>query len=99
MMRTRSFDDKTPSLSQVVPDVGSRQRGRIHGENVVDVPCERAAIASAVRAAAAPERRRACANMTNPYGDGHAASRIVEVLRTVSWERLRRKHFVDIRYS
>lgn len=63
----------TPSVN-----IGSRQHGRDRGENVIDVDYERGEIVAAVRmhlkhGRYAPDHR---------YGDGNAASRIVEVLRT-----------------
>ena len=69
------------SFELPVVNVGSRQRGRSHGANVVDVPPEREAIAAAVRRAVAPEFRAGLRGLQNPYGDGRAAERIAAVLR------------------
>jgi GDP/UDP-N,N'-diacetylbacillosamine 2-epimerase (hydrolysing) len=66
-----------------VVNVGDRQRGRERGPNVVDVPARRDAIAGAIRAALFGPRPRA----GNPWGDGRAGERIVELLATLPAER------------
>ena len=79
-----------------VVNIGDRQRGRVHGCNVIDVPCERTAIAAAIERALDAEMRRGLAGMTNPYGDGHAVERIVGTLRDAPLdERLVVKRFYD----
>jgi len=64
-------------------NVGIRQRGREHGANVLNAEAETGAITAAVRRAMDPAFREALRGMVNPYGEGRAAERIVEVLRTV----------------
>ena len=77
-------------------NVGSRQRGRLRGANVIDVEPLREDILRGIEAAQAlPFRVRARA-AANPYGDGHAAPRIVDVLRSVPIDaRLIQKRFSD----
>jgi UDP-hydrolysing UDP-N-acetyl-D-glucosamine 2-epimerase len=61
-----------------VVNIGSRQGGRERGDNVIDAPHERAAIAAAVRRQVAHGRYP----MDAVYGDGHAGPRIAECLAT-----------------
>jgi UDP-hydrolysing UDP-N-acetyl-D-glucosamine 2-epimerase len=70
------------SASFALPTVntGMRQQGRERARNVLDAPANAEAIASAIDRARSPEFRASLAGMTNPYGDGHAAERIVQVL-------------------
>lgn len=75
------------SFSLPVVNVGDRQRGRIHGENVIDVPCTRDAILTAMRAAAASSFRDRIRGMQNPYGEGNAAKAIVDILRRTPFDR------------
>ena len=87
---------EAPSFRLPVVNVGSRQHGRTRAANVIDVEPERTAIASAIDRAIDPGFRRSLDGLVNPYGDGHAAARIVEVLTTVPIdERLLRKRFED----
>jgi len=57
-------------------NIGSRQRGRDRGGNVVDVGCDRAEIVAAVRAQIAHGRYAS----DHLYGDGRAGGRIASVL-------------------
>jgi UDP-hydrolysing UDP-N-acetyl-D-glucosamine 2-epimerase len=66
-----------------VVDVGNRQRGRIHAANVVHADPETAAIGDALAYATSDQFRSGLAGLENPYGDGHAAPRIAEVLVSV----------------
>lgn len=85
------------SFKLPVVNVGSRQAGRIRPRNVVDVECGRHAIGEGIRQATSPEFRDSLVDLVNPYGDGHAAKRIVERLRTVSLDsRLIVKRFHDM---
>jgi UDP-hydrolysing UDP-N-acetyl-D-glucosamine 2-epimerase len=85
------------SFGLPVVNVGSRQRGRTRGRNVIDVAHERGAIGEGLRRALDPAFRAGLAGMANPYGDGHAAGRIVERLRTVPLGAfLTTKRFVDL---
>ncbi|HVU92165.1 MAG TPA: UDP-N-acetylglucosamine 2-epimerase [Jatrophihabitans sp.] len=79
-----------------VVDVGDRQRGRLRGANVVAAVEDRAAIAAAIRRCLEPAFRAQARQVTNPYGDGHAARRIVDVVRGAAASRPAAKAFVDL---
>lgn len=84
------------SFELPVVNVGMRQQGRLRGANVIDVPCERSAIARAIATATSADFRRSLTGLVNPYGDGRAAGRIAGVLKSVSLDRtLLAKRFVD----
>lgn len=74
------------SFGLPVVDIGDRQRGRFHGDNVLHVAGDAAAIRATLdRALAlAPD----LAGMTNPYGDGRASQRLIAALRGLDWDRL-----------
>ena len=75
-----------------VVNIGDRQRGRLRPDNVIDVPCARAAIAEGVARARSASFRRGLDGLANPYGSGDGARRIVDVLTTVELSpRLLRK--------
>jgi UDP-N-acetylglucosamine 2-epimerase (non-hydrolysing)/GDP/UDP-N,N'-diacetylbacillosamine 2-epimerase (hydrolysing) len=63
-------------------NVGFRQKGRERARNVLDAAPEATAILDAIAEAMSDEFRASLAGMTNPYGDGHAAEKIVQVLTT-----------------
>jgi len=71
------------SFKLPVVNVGSRQRGRVRGKNVIDVGYARAEILAGIEKAISPEFRATLSDMVNPYGNGHAAERIVDKLKHV----------------
>jgi UDP-hydrolysing UDP-N-acetyl-D-glucosamine 2-epimerase len=74
---------EAPSFELPVVNVGSRQDGRIRARNVIDAPARRDAISTAVAQALQPAFRDGLRGLENPYGDGRASNRIVDVLRSV----------------
>jgi len=85
---------EAPLVGLPAVNVGDRQKGRLRGANVIDVPPERSAVSDAVHRALDPAFRQALRGSSSPYGDGHSAARIVRALR--GWEPSRppRKAFV-----
>jgi UDP-N-acetylglucosamine 2-epimerase (non-hydrolysing)/GDP/UDP-N,N'-diacetylbacillosamine 2-epimerase (hydrolysing) len=71
------------SLALPTVNVGMRQQGRERARNVLDAEPEAASILQQVEKAVSPSFRESLAGMTNPYGDGCAAERIVQVLTTL----------------
>ena len=87
---------EAPSVGLPVVNVGARQRGRLRGANVIDVEPSREDILRGIGAARAPAFRARARAAVNPYGDGHAAPRIIDVLRTVPLDaRLAQKRFSE----
>jgi UDP-hydrolysing UDP-N-acetyl-D-glucosamine 2-epimerase len=64
-------------------NVGIRQRGRERGRNVLDAEADESSILDRIRTARRPGFRCSLAGMENPYGDGHAAERIAEVIASI----------------
>ncbi|HEX2777782.1 MAG TPA: UDP-N-acetylglucosamine 2-epimerase [Candidatus Acidoferrales bacterium] len=63
--------------------VGLRQQGRERARNVIDAAPEVRAILKAIATAKSADFRRSLQGMTNPYGEGVASEKIVEVLTRV----------------
>jgi UDP-hydrolysing UDP-N-acetyl-D-glucosamine 2-epimerase len=76
------------SFALPVVNVGIRQQGRERALNITDVPADTAAITAAIKRALTPAFRKKLHGMTNPYGNGAAASTIANVLTTVPLENL-----------
>jgi UDP-hydrolysing UDP-N-acetyl-D-glucosamine 2-epimerase len=64
-------------------NVGLRQQGRERARNVMDAAPEVRAILKAIVTAKSADFRRSLQGMTNPYGEGVASEKIVEVLTSV----------------
>lgn len=82
---------EAPLLGVPAVNVGERQSGRTRGDNVIDVPAETDRIVAALEKVLQPEFRAGLSG-TSPYGDGHAAGRVLDALEEV-WDdsRLFRK--------
>jgi UDP-N-acetylglucosamine 2-epimerase (non-hydrolysing)/GDP/UDP-N,N'-diacetylbacillosamine 2-epimerase (hydrolysing) len=76
------------SFALPVVNVGIRQQGRERAINIIDTPASTDAILAAIQKARSPEFRNTLLGMDNPYGDGHASERIVEVLANTPLDRI-----------
>jgi UDP-hydrolysing UDP-N-acetyl-D-glucosamine 2-epimerase len=74
---------ETASFALPTVNVGLRQQGRERARNVLDATPEKSSILNAVSLARSLEFRKSLAGMTNPYGDGFASEKIVQVLTSV----------------
>jgi UDP-hydrolysing UDP-N-acetyl-D-glucosamine 2-epimerase len=74
---------ETPSLALPTVNVGLRQQGRERARNIIDAAPSAQAILEALRTAKSEPFRESLHSMTNPYGDGFASEKIVQVLTTV----------------
>jgi UDP-N-acetylglucosamine 2-epimerase (non-hydrolysing)/GDP/UDP-N,N'-diacetylbacillosamine 2-epimerase (hydrolysing) len=84
---------EAPSLRKPAVNVGSRQARRLRTETVIDCPVDAAAIKRAIEKAFAMR----VGKIVNPYGDGHAAERIVRILKRIKDPALLlRKSFHDL---
>lgn len=75
---------ETPAFNCPTVNIGSRQEGRLRGENVLDTAYDAGEIYSATRKCLFDEDFRAhCRKAENPYWLGDAGPKIAEVLATV----------------
>lgn len=71
---------EAPSFEVATVNIGNRQRGRLAAASVLQCAPERKAIAETIGRALALD----CKGVVNPYGDGRASERIVEILRNIA---------------
>jgi UDP-N-acetylglucosamine 2-epimerase (non-hydrolysing)/GDP/UDP-N,N'-diacetylbacillosamine 2-epimerase (hydrolysing) len=74
---------ETPSFALPTVNIGIRQQSRERARNILDAPANAEAILAAVAMARSDVFRNALQGMTNPYGDGTAAEKIIGVLTNV----------------
>jgi UDP-hydrolysing UDP-N-acetyl-D-glucosamine 2-epimerase len=72
---------EAPALALPTVNVGDRQKGRIRCPSVIDAPAATDAIVSALGRALEPGFRAGLRPEQAPFGDGHAAERIIALLR------------------
>jgi UDP-hydrolysing UDP-N-acetyl-D-glucosamine 2-epimerase len=88
---------EAPMANLPAVNIGDRQKGRLRGENVIDVGETAADILSGIEAALRFDRTTPCGN---PYGSGDASAKVLTFLEEVFGSRNRseilRKKFVDV---
>lgn len=86
---------EAPVFALPVVNVGDRQKGRLRGNNVLDVPVDENAIHAALVRALDPDFRGSLNRTESPYGDGQSAPRIIDVLASWNPPDPPRKLFAD----
>ncbi|MEO6407817.1 MAG: UDP-N-acetylglucosamine 2-epimerase, partial [Burkholderiaceae bacterium] len=90
---------EAPSFHVGTVNIGDRQRGRLRADSVIDCEPERVAIGAALARLYEPGFRATLASVRNPYGDGGASARIVDVLRRHPLDGLLKKSFHDLPFA
>jgi UDP-N-acetylglucosamine 2-epimerase (non-hydrolysing)/GDP/UDP-N,N'-diacetylbacillosamine 2-epimerase (hydrolysing) len=76
---------EAPSFKLAAINIGSRQNGRLRASNVIDVRHDQVDIQRAIRKALYDDDFKAELESTfNPYGDGKASKRIVDILENIN---------------
>ena len=87
---------EAPSMKVPTVNIGTRQQGRLRTESVIDVPYDSNKIEKAIRKAVFDKNfRKLVKEITNPYGNGNSASKIVKILKKVSLKGIIQKKFYE----
>jgi UDP-hydrolysing UDP-N-acetyl-D-glucosamine 2-epimerase len=78
---------EAPAFGCPCINVGERQKGRLRGANVVDVPHDSEAIYAAIKRCDDLEWRGKLRRSASPYGRGGASKKIAEVLRHADFSK------------
>lgn len=87
---------EAPSFHKGTINIGDRQRGRIKAASVIDCASERRAIAAALVRLNSPEFQTGLKDVRNPYGEGGASEKIVEIIRRAPLPMTMKKSFFDL---
>jgi UDP-N-acetylglucosamine 2-epimerase (non-hydrolysing) len=71
---------EAPSVNTVCVNIGRRQAGRLHGQSTINCKADRGSIGAALTRALGDEEF----DFQNPYGDGGASAKIVEVIESIN---------------
>jgi len=74
---------ESASLQLPAVNIGLRQQGRERAANIIDVPADTRYIQAGIDQALDEKFKSSIRNVINPYGDGHAAEKIVDILSKV----------------
>jgi GDP/UDP-N,N'-diacetylbacillosamine 2-epimerase (hydrolysing) len=87
---------EVPSFYKGTINIGDRQRGRLKAKSVIDCSPEKESIAAALRKLYSKEFQLALGTVKNPYGEGGASKKIVEILQDHSLGSTLKKPFYNI---
>lgn len=87
---------EAPSLGVVSVNIGNRQKGRLQAKSVINCEPEKKSIAEALKIALSEEFRSNKNYFNNPYGDGGASEKILEVLRGYDISNILKKSFYNL---
>lgn len=87
---------EAPSFKIGTINIGDRQKGRIKAESVIDCKSDKVSILEAFDKLYSVEFQNSLSNIKNPYGNGCASQKIVEVLKNVNLGNILKKSFYDL---
>lgn len=87
---------EVPSLNTGTINIGDRQQGRLQADSVITCQADRMEIGAALRRLYTSEFRAILRRTRNPYGEGGASKKIVEILCSHPLDGLVKKKFFDL---
>lgn len=88
---------EAPSFKIGTINIGDRQKGRIKASSVIDCEPNKDSILKSFEKLYSKEFQETLKTTINPYGDGCASKRIVEILKNVDLENILKKSFYDLK--
>lgn len=89
---------EAPSFKIGTINIGDRQKGRIKADSVIDCSANKTDIEKAFEKLYSKEFQNSLINVENPYGDGCASKKIIEVLKNVDLKNILKKSFYNIKF-
>lgn len=87
---------EAPSFNIGTINIGDRQKGRIKADSVIDCLPNKESIKEAFDKIYSEDFQSKLKNIKNPYGDGCASKKIVEVIKKIDLKNLLKKSFYDL---
>ena len=87
---------EAPTFKKGSINIGDRQLGRLQASSIINCQPEKNSIGEAIRRMYSSEFQRSLVKTINPYGEGGASARIVEILKTESLAGIVKKTFHDL---
>ena len=88
---------EAPSFKIGTINIGDRQKGRIKASSVIDCEPNKDSVLKSFEKLYSKEFQETLKVVTNPYGDGCASKKIVEILKSVDLKNILKKSFYDLR--
>lgn len=86
---------EVPSFKKGTINIGDRQRGRLMADSVINCAPDRASISAGLQTLYSADFQAGLANVRNPYGDGGASDKIVQLIKSAELTDILKKRFFD----
>lgn len=90
---------EAPSFRVPTINIGDRQKGRIKAESVINCKPTKESIHKAFETAFSDEFQLKLKEVQNPYGEGGASKKILEILKTFDYSNILKKKFHNIKFN
>tara|TARA_B100001250_G_scaffold395204_1_gene399875 strand:+ start:1020 stop:2180 length:1161 start_codon:yes stop_codon:yes gene_type:complete len=77
-------------------NIGDRQKGRLKAKSIIDCEPTKLSIKEAVKTMYSKDFQNILPSIINPYGEGNAVAKIMEVLHSTSLPKDQKKEFYDL---
>ena len=88
---------EAPSFKIGTINIGDRQKGRIKASSVIECEPNKDSILKSFEKLYSKEFQETLKTTINPYGDGCASKKIVEILKSVDLKNILKKSFYDLK--
>ena len=88
---------ETPSFKIGTINIGDRQKGRIKASSVIDCEPNKDSVLKSFEKLYSKDFQETLKTTINPYGDGCASKKIVEILKNVDLGNILKKSFYDLK--
>ena len=87
---------EVPSFKIPTVNIGDRQKGRLKADSVIDCSPTKNQITSAIKRAISLDFKESCKVVENPYGNGGASNKILEIISCTDLNKIIKKRFYDL---
>ena len=87
---------EVPSFKKGTINIGARQRGRLQANSVINCEPTRESIVTALAQLYSPDFQLSLQKAINPYGEGGASAKVVNILKHYSITNIVEKSFYDL---
>jgi len=87
---------EVPSFKKGTINIGDRQRGRLQAASVINCEPTSSSLESALRKLYSTNFQETLPQVVNPYGEGGAASKVIDTLKRCSLNGIAKKSFHDL---
>lgn len=90
---------EVPSFKKGTINIGDRQKGRLEAISVINCEPTQEGISNALKKLFSAEFQAQLLDVVNPYGEGNASTKIIDILKGLSFSGCTQKSFYDLPFN